>query len=95
MEAMLSRTAIEPEFTGTPARALRHYRFGNDADTYKDKFLNWWMWASSSWRTSVTAMNYRRTVAVHASDALLQRYLYRLVSDLVRTIKGQSIAWDA
>jgi len=94
MEAMMNRTAIEPESRERLRAAIRHYRFGSDADTYTDKFLNWWM--------GLEFLSYvgndgfiGRTVAIHASDALLQRYLYRLVSDLVRTLKGQNIAWDA
>jgi len=93
MEAMLSRTTIEPESRERLRACIRHYRFGSDADTYKDKFLNWWMGLEFLAHVS-HGENLGRTVAVHASDALLQRYLYRLVSDLVRTIKGQSIAWD-
>ncbi|HOC54468.1 MAG TPA: hypothetical protein PKI20_02470 [Verrucomicrobiota bacterium] len=74
--------------------AIRHSRFGSDSDTYKDKFLNWWMGLEFLAHVS-QGENIGRTVAIHASDALLQRYLYRLVSDLVRTLKGQQITWDA
>ena len=94
MEAMFSRTTIEPESRERLRAAIRHYRFGSDADTYKDKFLNWWM--GLEFLSYVSNDGYiGRTVAIHASDSLLQRYLYRLVSDLVRTLKGQNIAWDA
>jgi hypothetical protein len=36
-----------------------------------------------------------QTVVRHASDALLQRYLYRLVGDLLRTMKEQATEWPA
>ena len=93
MEAMLSRSAIEPESCERLRAAIRHYRFGSDAETYKDKFLNWWM--GLEFLAHVTeGERIGQTVARHASDALFQRYLYRLVSDLVRTLKEQSIVWD-
>jgi hypothetical protein len=94
LEAMLNRATIEPESRERLRAAIRHYRFGSDAETYKDKFLNWWMGLEFLAHAS-QGENIGRTVAIHASDALLQRYLYRLVGDLVRTIKSQSIAWDA
>jgi len=94
MEAMLSRTTIEPESRERLRAAIRHYRFGSDADTYNDKFLNWWM--GLEFLSYVNPDGYiGRTVAIHTSDALLQPYLYRLVGDLLRTLKGQNIGWEA
>ncbi|HQH27664.1 MAG TPA: hypothetical protein PLP17_09740, partial [Oligoflexia bacterium] len=90
----LSRITVEPESRERMEAAIRHYRFGSDADTYKDKFLNWWM--GVEFLSHVTEGDrIGQTVARHASDGLLQRYLYRLVSDTVRTLKAQGIAWDA
>jgi hypothetical protein len=90
----LGRTTVEPESRERVEAAIRHYRFGSDADTYKDKFLNWWM--GLEFLAHVTdGDRIGQTVARHANDALLQRYFYRLVSDIVRTIKAQEIAWDA
>ena len=92
-EKMLARSNVEIE-TGERLRAaIRHYRFGSDADAYKDKFLNWWMGLEFLAYAS-HGENIGRTVAVHASDALLQRYLYRLLGDLTRTLKAHAITWD-
>jgi hypothetical protein len=92
-EKMLARSNVEAE-TGERLRAaIRHYRFGSDADAYKDKFLNWWMGLEFLAYAS-HGENIGRTVAVHASDALLQRYLYRLLGDLTRTLKAHAITWD-
>lgn len=94
MTKKLGRTSIDPESRERVEAAIRHYRFGSDADTYKDKFLNWWM--GLEFLTHVSdGERIGQTVARHASDALLQRYFYRLVSDAVRTIKAQEIVWDA
>ena len=94
MTKKLGRNTVEPESRERLEAAIRHYRFGSDADTYKDKFLNWWM--GLEFLSHVTEGDrIGQSVARHASDALLQRYLYRLVSDAVGTIKAQEIAWDA
>jgi len=94
MTKKLGRSTIESESRERMEAAIRHYRFGSDADTYKDKFLNWWM--GLEFLAHVTeGERIGQTVGRHASDALLQRYFYRLVSDTVRTIKAQEIAWDA
>ena len=93
MTKKLGRNTVEPESRERLEAAIRHYRFGSDADTYKDKFLNWWM--GLEFLSHVTEGDrIGQSVARHASDALLQRYLYRLVSDAVGTIKSQEIAWD-
>jgi hypothetical protein len=94
MTKLMKRSSVDAESRERLQAAIRHYRFGSDAETYKDKFLNWWM--GLEFLSYVNSDGYiGRTVAAHTSDALLQRYLYRLVSDLVRTIKSQEIAWDA
>jgi hypothetical protein len=92
LDDVLERKSIEPESRERLRAAIRHYRLGSDAETYKDKFLNWWM--GLEFLSYVGADGFiGRTVAVHTSDALLQRYLYRFISDLVRTLKGHKIAW--
>lgn len=94
MEAMLERSTVEPETRERLRAAIRHFRFGSDADAYKDKFLNWWM--GLEFLAHVTeGESIGQTVARHASDSLLQRYLYRLVGDVTRTLQNQSINWDA
>jgi len=92
MESMLKRENVEAETAERLRAAVRHYRFGSDADSYKDKFLNWWM--GLEFLTHVTQGEMiGRTVARHVSDALLQRYLYRLVWVLVHTLQNQAIPW--
>ncbi|MBI4023966.1 MAG: hypothetical protein HY360_03235 [Verrucomicrobia bacterium] len=94
MESMLKRENIEAETAERLRAAVRHYRFGSDADSYKDKFLNWWM--GLEFLTHVTQGEMiGRTVSRHVSDALLQRYLYRLVWDLVHTLQDHSTPWPA
>ena len=45
--------------------------------------------------TYVTEGNIGRTVARFASDALLQRYLTRILDDLLRTMQESNVPWSA
>ena len=72
--------------------ALRHYRFGRDAESYKDKFLNWWMGLESLAHTG-DGGQIGPTVIRHASDCLLQRYLFRHVTDFLHTLRDSAVAW--
>jgi hypothetical protein len=93
MGDVLERSSIEQESRERLRAAVRHYRFGRDADSYKDKFLNWWMGLEFLAFTS-HGESIGQTVVRHASDALVQRYLYRLLGDLLRTLKEHKIAWS-
>jgi hypothetical protein len=92
INTVLSRSSIEAETRERILAAIRHYRFGRDAESYKDKFLNWWM--GLEFLTHVTDGYIGRTVARHTSDALLQRYFYRLLGDLLRTMQEQRVEWS-
>ena len=94
MSNALSRTGIEQESRERLRAAVRHYRFGRDADSYKDKFLNWWM-GLEFLAYAAHGDTIGHTVIRHTSDALLQRYLYRLIGDLLRTMKEHKIEWTA
>ncbi len=93
INAVLERGSIEPETRERIRAAIRHYRFGRDADSYKDKFLNWWMGLEFLAHVS-QGESIGRTVVRHAGDALLLRYLYRLLNDLLSTLKQQRVPWS-
>jgi hypothetical protein len=93
IEEILARPGIQPESRERLRAGLRHFRIGSDADTYKDKFLSWWMGLEFLAHVGVEG-NIGPTVASHVSDTLVQRYLYKFVSDLVRTLNGQKVVWS-
>ncbi len=92
LEEILARPGFQSESRERLRAGLRHFRIGSDADTYKDKFLSWWMGLEFLAFVGADG-NIGPTVADHVSDTLVQRYLYKFVSDLVRTLKGYKIAW--
>jgi hypothetical protein len=92
MAGVLSRKGIEQESRERLRAATRHYRFGRDADSYSDKFLNWWM-GLEFLAYAAPGEPIGQAVVRHASDALLQRYLYRLVGDLLRAMKEHEVEW--
>jgi hypothetical protein len=88
----LSRPSLDPETGERLSAAIRHYRLGSDAESYKDKFLNWWM--GLEYLTRVGGSQKLGVEVIESTTAvLLQRYLYRLVVDLLNTIKPDAIAW--
>lgn len=95
LNVMLARRDIDDSSRERLASGIRHYRFGRDADGYKDKFLNWWM------GLEILAGIPRRdggigpTVIHNARHALVQPYLFRLLRDLLATLKYCKVAWPA
>lgn len=83
---------IESESQERLRTALRHYRFGRDAESYKDKFLNWWMGIESLAHV-IEGEKIGATAVRHASDCLLQRYLFRSLGDFLHTLKENKIPW--
>lgn len=73
---------------------IRQYRYGRDAEGYRDKFLAWWMGlealTSPGQGSSIGAR-----VASNASRAMLCDYLHRLLRDLLGTLKYLKIPLHA
>ncbi len=66
--------------------AIRHYRFGSDAEGYRDKFTAWWTGLEA-----LTSLGDGRSigdrVVFNASRAMLFDYLHRLLRDLLGTLR--------
>jgi hypothetical protein len=72
--------------------AIRQYRFGKDSESYKDKFLNWWMGLEALAYVS-RGKGIGETVMFNVGHAMTQGYLFRLLRDLATTLKYCKIAW--
>lgn len=74
--------------------AIRQYRFGRDSEGYRDKFLNWWMGLEA-----LSNVGYGRSIGEsvtwNVSRAMMKRYFFRLLRDLLTTLKYIKIAWPA
>lgn len=66
----------------------RHYRLGQDAETYRDKFLNWWMGLEFLTKPEEKA-NIGVTVNKRVSNLMLERYLFWVLEDLLYSIRGE------
>ncbi len=95
LNVTLARRDIDDTSRERLASAIRHYRFGRDADGYKDKFLNWWMGLEILAGVPRRDGGIGPTVIYNASHALVQPYLFRLLRDLLATLKYCKIAWPA
>jgi hypothetical protein len=94
LDKIFARSDIDAESKERLRAAIRHYRFGKGAESYKDKFLNWWM--GLEFLTNVSpGETIGRSVIKNGVDGLAQRYLYRLLIDMLSTIKGIASAWPS
>jgi hypothetical protein len=95
LNVMLARKDIDDVSRERLASAIRHYRFGRDADGYKDKFLNWWMGLEILAGVARRDGGIGPTVIHNASHVLVQSYLFRLLRDLLATLKYLKVTWPA
>ncbi|MFP4106351.1 MAG: hypothetical protein ACLFVU_09705 [Phycisphaerae bacterium] len=74
--------------------AIRQYRFGRDAEGYRDKFMAWWMGLEAL--TSVgSGTSIGGKVIKNASHALLCDYLHRVLRDLLGTLRHIEVNWPS
>jgi hypothetical protein len=71
---------------------IRQYRFGSDSEDYRYKFLSWWMGLEALTVTG-HGKTIGETVTLNASRAMMLRYVFRLVRDLLTTLKYIRIEW--
>ena len=72
--------------------AIRQYRFGRNSEGYKDKFLNWWMGLEALTHVG-RGKGIGHEVRKNVSRAMIQGYLFRMVRDLLGTLKHCKITW--
>lgn len=92
LDGVLARHDIAPESRERLQAAMRHYRFGRDAESYKDMCLNWWM--GLEFLAKVAEGNIGETVGRHASDMLVRRHLLQSLEDAVKTLQKKAVAWS-
>ncbi|MBL1217603.1 MAG: hypothetical protein D8M59_08915 [Planctomycetes bacterium] len=72
--------------------ALRQYRFGRDAESYRDKFISWWMGLEALTNFS-NEYSIGHDVMVNTSRAIIAQYPLRLIVDLLETMVHMEIPW--
>jgi hypothetical protein len=84
------KSVIEEESRRRLQAAIRQYRFGRDTDSYRDKFLYWWMGLEA---LAYTGGPIGPTVTRNVSNAMAILYLRVLLQDLADTLKYCKIGW--
>lgn len=74
--------------------AIRQYRFGRNSEGYKDKFLNWWMGLEALAHVG-RGKGIGPEVRQNVSRAMIQGYLFRMIRDLLGTLKHCKIRWPS
>ncbi|AMV35265.1 hypothetical protein VN12_24280 [Pirellula sp. SH-Sr6A] len=93
LATVLASSRIDTESKNRIETALRRYRFGRDSHNYSDKFLHWWMGLEAL--TSVGGVRIGRTVADNVKHVMLCGYLFRILRDLLITLKYLRIEWHS
>ena len=93
LASVLASATIETESKNRIETALRRYRFGRDSHNYADKFLHWWMGLEAL--TSVGGTRIGRTVADNVKHGMLCGYLFRILRDMLITLKYLRVEWHA
>jgi hypothetical protein len=72
--------------------SIRQYRFGSDAESHRDKFTAWWTGLEALTNLS-QGKSIGSNVMFNTSRAMLCNYMYRLLGDLLDTLKYLKITW--
>jgi len=93
LATVLTSATIDTESKNRIETALRRYRFGRDSHNYADKFLHWWMGLEAL--TSVGGTRIGRTVTDNVKHGMLCGYLFRILRDMLITLKYLRVEWHA
>jgi len=92
VDKVLERTNIDEISRQQLQASIRQYRFGSDAESYGDKFTAWWTGLEA-----LTNLSQGKTIGFNVmfntSRTMLCNYMYRLLSDLLETLKHLKISW--
>ncbi|MEI8020971.1 MAG: hypothetical protein WCH39_22390 [Schlesneria sp.] len=93
LDGAMASPKLDSETKSRVRTAFRQNRFGSDSESYSDKFLNWWMGLEAL--ANVDGEYIGRTVTRNVSHAMLTGYLFRLLRDLLTTLKYIDIKWES
>jgi hypothetical protein len=94
LDGLAQKKRLDPTARRQLNAAIRQYRFGSDGEDYQHKFLTWWMGLEALTAT-VRGKPIGETVTHNVSRAMMRRYVFRLVRDLLTTLKYLRIEWPA
>lgn len=88
LDKVLERTNIDEISRQQLQASIRQYRFGSDAESYRDKFTAWWTGLEALTNLS-QGKSIGFNVMFNTSRAMLCNYMYRLLSDLLDTLNAE------
>ncbi len=94
LDGLAQKSRLDPAARRQLNAAIRQYRFGSDGEDYRHKFLTWWMGLEALTAT-VRGKPIGETVTHNVSHAMMRRYVFRLVRDLLTTLKYLRVEWPA
>lgn len=87
LDSLLNSRRVESISAKRLLAAARHYRLGQDSDSYRDKLLNWWMGLEY-----LTKSDTNCPIGDHVknviSNLMMERYVFWLLQDLIYSLRG-------
>ena len=93
IENALEKRGIEEGTIEQVRASIRQYRIGRDSLRSEDKCLYWWMGLEAL--ANVGGTHIGQTVVTNVSRVLANGYYYRIIHDLLETLRRCKIAWTA
>jgi hypothetical protein len=94
LDGLTNKPRLAPAACRQLNAAIHHYRLGSDGEDYQHKFLTWWM-GLEALTVTVQGKPIGETVTHNVSRAMMRRYVFRLIRDLLTTLKHLRIEWLA
>ena len=94
VDLVLAKSSIDAVSLQQLRTGIRQYRFGRDAEGYRDKFVAWWMGLEALTNLGQIGSIGSR-VALNASRAMLCGDLHLLLREVLETLRYLDIAWPA
>jgi hypothetical protein len=94
LDGLTNKHRLDPSACRQLNATIRQHRFGSDSEDFRHKFLSWWMGLEALTMTA-HGKPIGETVTHNVSRAMMLRYVFRLVRDLLTTLKYLRIEWPS
>ena len=91
LDRLMARENFERNSEERLIAAARHYRLGQDAESYRDKLINWWF--GLEYLTKVGGASIGEAVVKRCANMMSIRYLILLLLDLGDGIRAELESW--
>ena len=92
-DSLFNRPGLQPSVRERYTSAMRHYRLGEDAESYRDKLLNWWMGLEFLTKLSDSAGGIGEIVSRRCRSVMFIRHAVLILHDLEGSVRAALERW--